>query len=89
MPEQPAAGSCAWGDAATIIPWTMYLFYGDKEMLRRQYANMKLWTDYIYRIDEENVVAAGSGTTGSISLTGWLLITFIRAHVLAAQISTL
>ena len=53
MPEQPAAGSCAWGDAATIIPWTMYLFYGDKEMLRRQYANMKLWTDYIYRIDEE------------------------------------
>ncbi len=51
-PEK-AAGSCAWGDAATVIPWTTYVFYGDKSLLEKEYPNMKLWTDYIYRIDEE------------------------------------
>lgn len=45
-------GSCAWGDAATIIPWTLYVFYGDKELLRHQYANMKLWVDYIKKQDD-------------------------------------
>ncbi|MDO4285371.1 MAG: family 78 glycoside hydrolase catalytic domain [Eubacteriales bacterium] len=48
-----AAGSCAWGDAATVIPWTTYLFYGDRTMLAAEYENMKLWTDHIRRIDEE------------------------------------
>lgn len=51
--QTEAAGSCAWGDAATIIPWTVYMFYGDKELLRKQYENMRLWVDYIHRIDEE------------------------------------
>lgn len=51
--EQKAAGSCAWGDAATVIPWTSYVFYGDKSLLEKEYHNMKLWIDYIYRIDEE------------------------------------
>ncbi|MFV0399205.1 MAG: family 78 glycoside hydrolase catalytic domain [Oscillospiraceae bacterium] len=46
-------GSCAWADAATVIPWTMYLFYGDKTMLAEQYENMKLWVGFIKRQDEE------------------------------------
>lgn len=50
-PEK-AAGSCAWGDAATIIPWTVYVFFGDKSLLEEQYKNMKLWVDYIRMIDE-------------------------------------
>lgn len=37
----------AWGDAAVIIPWTQYLLYGDKEILRRQYASMKGWIDFM------------------------------------------
>ena len=45
-------GSCAWGDAATIIPATMYTFYGDKTLLAETYENMKRWTDYIIRMDE-------------------------------------
>ena len=51
-PER-AAGSCAWGDAATVIPWTSYVFFGDKTLLKKEYENMKMWTDYIHRIDEE------------------------------------
>lgn len=45
-------GSCAWGDAATIIPWTMYCFYGDTTLLEEQYENMKMWVDYIKKEDE-------------------------------------
>ena len=53
-----AAGSCAWGDAATIIPWTIYNFFGDRALLEEQYQNMKLWVDYIRMIDETK---CGSG----------------------------
>lgn len=45
-------GSCAWGDAATIIPWNLYLFYGDEKLLAQQYDNMKQWTDFIVSMDE-------------------------------------
>ena len=44
-------GSCAWGDAATVIPWTMYLFYGDKSLLEEQYEGMKAWVNYIRNVD--------------------------------------
>lgn len=46
------AGSCAWGDAATVIPWTMYQFYGDRNLLAEGYDNMKMWTDFIIHMDE-------------------------------------
>jgi alpha-L-rhamnosidase len=46
--------SCSvWGDAATIIPWSLYLFYGDIQILSEQYESMKAWVDYIYSIDEQ------------------------------------
>lgn len=37
----------AWGDAATIVPYTMYRFYKDKTILERQYDSMKKWVEYI------------------------------------------
>jgi alpha-L-rhamnosidase len=46
-------GVCAWGDAATIIPWNMYVKYGDIAILEQQYESMKAWVDYIRRRDEE------------------------------------
>lgn len=41
------AGVCAWGDVATILPWTLYEYYGDKGLLREQYPSMCQWTDFI------------------------------------------
>ena len=41
------SSSAAWGDAATICPWTLYLCYGDKRVLERQYESMKQWVEYI------------------------------------------
>lgn len=39
--------SSAWGDAATVCPWTLYLSYGDKRLLSEQYESMKSWVDFI------------------------------------------
>ncbi len=36
-----------WGDAAIIIPWTMYMQYGDRAILETQYDSMKAWVDFI------------------------------------------
>ena len=38
--------SAAWGDAATIIPWEIYLAYGDRELLARHFPMMKKWVGY-------------------------------------------
>jgi alpha-L-rhamnosidase len=45
-------GSSAWGEAATVIPWTAYLHYGDKAILEQQFDSMKGWVDFIKRADE-------------------------------------
>lgn len=42
-----ASGSAGWSDVATIIPWNMYLAYGDKKLLEDQYASMKAWVGFI------------------------------------------
>ncbi len=41
------AGHVGWADAATIIPWTVYMAYGDPQVLENQYDSMKKWVDYI------------------------------------------
>ncbi len=41
------SGSAGWSDASTIIPWDMYLFYGNKRILEEQYSSMKAWVDFI------------------------------------------
>jgi alpha-L-rhamnosidase len=40
-------GACAWSDAATVIPWEVYLHFGDPTILERQYESMKAWVDWI------------------------------------------
>ncbi len=40
-------GSAGWADASTIIPWNMFLAYGDKTILQDQYASMKAWVGYM------------------------------------------
>jgi alpha-L-rhamnosidase len=39
-------GAAGWADVATIIPWNMYLTYGDKRVLETQYASMARWVGY-------------------------------------------
>lgn len=44
-------GAAVWGDAACIIPWNLYMFYGDLSILEAQYESMRAWVEYIHRTD--------------------------------------
>ncbi len=39
--------STAWGDAITVIPWQMYLTYGDTKILEDCFDSMTKWIDFI------------------------------------------
>lgn len=39
--------SAAWGDAACVIPWTLYEFTGDTELLAKQYPVMTAWVNWV------------------------------------------
>ena len=46
--------ACVWGDAACIIPWNLYLFYGDKSILEDQFESMRSWVDYVRKVDGDD-----------------------------------
>lgn len=41
------SSSAGWSDVSTIIPWNMYLAYGDRQVLEQQYPSMKAWVEYM------------------------------------------
>lgn len=45
--------SAAWGDAACICPWEIYLAYGNQELLRTHFPMMKKWVDYMHSAGKE------------------------------------
>ena len=47
-------GSAAWADVATILPWNLYEFYGDIDILEQQYESMRAWVEYIKNIDDSS-----------------------------------
>jgi alpha-L-rhamnosidase len=49
-------GHTGWGDAAVIVPWTVYLNYGDCRILENQYESMKAWINYMEtRADDDYI----------------------------------
>ena len=50
-----ATSSTGWADVATIIPWNMYLAYGDKKILEDQYASMKAYVESIHKNAKEDL----------------------------------
>lgn len=36
-----------WGDAAIIVPWQLYQYYGDKRILEESYPQMVKWVNYL------------------------------------------
>lgn len=62
--SETANTSAGWGDAATIIPWEMYLVYGDKQLLETQYPSMKAWVEYIRGKAGEELIWKGGSVFG-------------------------
>ena len=50
----PANPSAAWGDAAVIVPWTIYSRLGDAGILETQYESMKAWVDQVDGLASSN-----------------------------------
>ncbi|MFI5195425.1 MAG: family 78 glycoside hydrolase catalytic domain, partial [Chitinophagales bacterium] len=53
------AGSAGWADASTIVPWNMYLAYGDTSILKQQYPSMKAWVNYMKNRSQDNLWKTG------------------------------
>lgn len=43
------SASVGWGDTAVSLPWTLYQYYGDTDILERQYSSMTAWVDQLAR----------------------------------------
>lgn len=46
-PFEGGGGGPAWGAACILVPWQVYLHYGDKRMLETHYAGMKLFLSWM------------------------------------------
>ncbi|WP_320178417.1 family 78 glycoside hydrolase catalytic domain [Roseovarius pacificus] len=72
--------SAEWGSAAVQLPWLLYRWYGDTEVLARQYATMTAYTDYLASTrNAEGLAKAGLGD--------WYDWTPEKGHVGYAQLT--
>lgn len=53
--KQGPHSASAWADAAVIVPWTMYLMYGDTAILERQYDSMRKWIEFMREHSEDYI----------------------------------
>lgn len=71
--------STAWGDASVIVPWTVYLAYGDTGILKAQYASMKSWVEYMQKRAGEDHLWTGDSHYGD-----WLAFASTRSDYTGA-----
>ena len=55
-------GQAAWGDAGVIVPWTIYLVYGNKGILKDNYASMEKYLNFLAGQKGEGFDYNGAGT---------------------------
>ena len=48
-----------WGDAATIVPWTLYELYGEKKILEDNFEMMRKWVEYQHHAGDEEFLWLG------------------------------
>ena len=56
---KPRSSSAGWADAATVIPWNIYMAYGDKRALVDQYGSMKAYVESIRRVAKNDLWNSG------------------------------
>lgn len=69
----------AWDSAYLIIPWEMYRYYGDKEILRTHFAWFKRYVDYLTSRAENHIITFGlndwapakTATPADVTSTGY------------------
>ncbi len=61
IPDLIKAEKCSagWGDAVTIVPWTVYMTFGNARVLSDRFENMKAWVDYITGVTKKEGLWTG------------------------------
>ncbi len=54
----------AWGDASTVCPWQIYLTYGNKDILKKQYKSMCMYIKYITSVTKDKYLWTGCDQFG-------------------------
>ena len=65
-PEYPRFGggfrdSPEWGSAAVILPWYLYQWYGDRQLLTESYPMMQKYVAYLGKKAKDNILTHGLG----------------------------
>lgn len=55
------ANGTDWTSTIAIIPWNVYLFYGDSKLLEDSYESIKKYVNYVERISPEGLTTFGRG----------------------------
>ncbi|ADB39587.1 alpha-L-rhamnosidase [Spirosoma linguale] len=58
-PNPSMAGAAGWSDASIIIPWNMYVAYGDRRLIEQQYASMKAYQGYMEGVAKNDLWSEG------------------------------
>jgi len=48
-PNARFSGVPAWGDAGVVVPWRVYVNYGDRRILTAQFESARRWVDWIHK----------------------------------------
>lgn len=73
------AGATGWADAGIIIPWAVYLDYGDVSVLENQYESMKAWIGFMKERAGEDLI-----WTGDFHFGDWLAFASNRSDYMGA-----
>lgn len=82
------ANGLDWTSSIAIIPWTLYLFYGDVQPLEACYDNIRRYVDYVDRRSPGGLTSWGRGdwvpvrSQSSLELTSSVYF-FVDASILA------
>lgn len=72
-------GATGWADAGIMIPWAVYLDYGDISVLENQYESMKMWIGYMKERAGEDLIWDGDQHFGD-----WLSFASTRSDYMGA-----
>ncbi|NLX24163.1 MAG: family 78 glycoside hydrolase catalytic domain [Phycisphaerae bacterium] len=73
-PNARFSGAAAWGDAGVIVPWIVYVNYGDRRLIETHYESAKRWVEYVHSQSPQGLWTGQRGNDYGDWLNGDTLI---------------
>ncbi|WP_347840181.1 family 78 glycoside hydrolase catalytic domain [uncultured Draconibacterium sp.] len=63
VPGKRTSGTASpdWGTAMAQLPWYIYLQYGDEQIIKEFYNDIKVWVEYIHAKNKDGIITHGLG----------------------------